>query len=100
MAVTPRRLGRRRGARAGDREGGALDDGVAVAPCAANGFISSASTAATPGRTTVRKPTHAHPTHGEVRTFNLVFGLFESLGTSCVLHKSAFSIENRTHGKG
>ena len=81
MAVTPRRLGRRGGARAGDREGGALDN-VAVAPCAVNGFISSASTAATPGRTTVRKPTHAHPTHGEVRTLNLVFSLFESLDIS------------------
>ena len=82
MAVTPRRLGRRAGARAGDREGGALDD-VAVAPCAVvNGFISSASTAATPGRTMVRKPTHAHPTHGEVRTLNLVFSLFESLDIS------------------
>ena len=66
MAVTPRRLGR---GGAGDREGGALDD-VAVAPCAVNGFISSASTAATPG-TTVRKPTHAHPTHGEVGSLNL-----------------------------
>ena len=82
MAVTPRRLGRRGGARAGDREGGALDGDVAVAPCAVNGFISSASTAATPGRTTVRKPTHAHPTHGEVRTLNLVFSLFEALDIS------------------
>ena len=64
MAVTPLGLGRGGGGGGGGGGAAAIGGEVAVAPCAANGAISSASTAAT--RRTVCKPTNAYPTHGEV----------------------------------